>query len=102
MPSSACKTCALRSEEHTSELPSHDNLVCRLLLAKKKVELRGAIENRFILGNALQGVYSACRAFRAPAFRRGRRCARPLHSTVFFFLRIRRPRRPPPFPYRCP
>src|SRR3954467_3481422 len=34
MPSSACKTCALRSEEHTSELQSHDNLVCRLLLEK--------------------------------------------------------------------
>src|SRR3954463_5532703 len=30
--------CALpiRSEEHTSELQSHDNLVCRLLLEKKK------------------------------------------------------------------
>src|SRR5215204_7401989 len=25
-----------RSEEHTSELPSHSDLVCRLLLAKKK------------------------------------------------------------------
>src|SRR3954462_11955674 len=35
MPSSACKKCA-RSEEHTSELQSHDNLVCRLLLGKKK------------------------------------------------------------------
>src|SRR3954464_48400 len=34
MPSSAFKTCALRSEEHTSELQSHDNLVCRLLLEK--------------------------------------------------------------------
>src|SRR3954466_3799460 len=33
MPSSAVKTCA-RSEEHTSELQSHDNLVCRLLLEK--------------------------------------------------------------------
>src|SRR4051795_10156856 len=32
MPSSACKTCALRSEEHTSELQSHSHLVCRLLL----------------------------------------------------------------------
>src|SRR3954466_12555382 len=30
------QTCALRSEEHTSELQSHDNLVCRLLLAKNK------------------------------------------------------------------
>src|SRR5207237_10080908 len=28
--------CLLRSEEHTSELQSHLNLVCRLLLEKKK------------------------------------------------------------------
>src|SRR3954463_13255714 len=35
MPSSGCKKSA-RSEEHTSELQSHDNLVCRLLLEKKK------------------------------------------------------------------
>src|SRR5947207_12286694 len=28
-----------RSEEHTSELQSHSDLVCRLLLEKKKVEL---------------------------------------------------------------
>src|SRR5690606_42057096 len=29
---------AIRSEEHTSELQSRENLVCRLLLEKKKVE----------------------------------------------------------------
>src|SRR4051812_49594106 len=29
---------AIRSEEHTSELQSHVNLVCRLLLEKKKTE----------------------------------------------------------------
>src|SRR2546430_4093974 len=29
---------ALRSEEHTSELQSQSNLVCRLLLEKKKTE----------------------------------------------------------------
>src|SRR3954463_14471261 len=34
MPSSGVQKCA-RSEEHTSELQSHDNLVCRLLLEKK-------------------------------------------------------------------
>src|SRR5260370_27388064 len=28
-----------RSEEHTSELQSHLNLVCRLLLEKKKIKL---------------------------------------------------------------
>src|SRR3954465_10764989 len=36
MPSSGLKKSALRSEEHTSELQSHDNLVSRLLLEKKK------------------------------------------------------------------
>src|SRR5690242_20772756 len=30
----------LRSEEHTSELQSHVNLVCRLLLEKKKKEIK--------------------------------------------------------------
>src|SRR5438046_9991192 len=31
-----CRTCRSRSEEHTSELQSLTNLVCRLLLEKKK------------------------------------------------------------------
>src|SRR5436309_8085399 len=30
------RSCFLRSEEHTSELQSRENLVCRLLLEKKK------------------------------------------------------------------
>src|SRR5438132_10302616 len=30
----------LRSEEHTSELQSHSDLVCRLLLEKKKKKLK--------------------------------------------------------------
>src|SRR2546430_11953729 len=30
---------AVRSEEHTSELQSQSNLVCRLLLEKKKIHL---------------------------------------------------------------
>src|SRR5260370_29359050 len=46
-PASARQACARgrsrcassRSEEHTSELQSHLNLVCRLLLEKKKPEL---------------------------------------------------------------
>src|SRR3954462_10320180 len=39
MPSSVSRdqTCA-RSEEHTSELQSHDKLVCRLLLVKKNAK----------------------------------------------------------------
>src|SRR5438477_7535701 len=35
-PEHASLDAALRSEEHTSELQSHVNLVCRLLLEKKK------------------------------------------------------------------
>src|SRR2546430_7404571 len=30
------RNCSMRSEEHTSELQSQSNLVCRLLLEKKK------------------------------------------------------------------
>src|SRR2546430_8444677 len=33
-----CAGCSARSEEHTSELQSQSNLVCRLLLEKKKRE----------------------------------------------------------------
>src|SRR5260370_20798308 len=34
-----------RSEEHTSELQSHLNLVCRLLLEKKKLTTYASIKN---------------------------------------------------------
>src|SRR5690242_20759597 len=40
-----------RSEEHTSELQSHVNLVCRLLLEKKKKEKKSVI-----LGNRIMVV----------------------------------------------
>src|SRR5260221_10069828 len=42
---------ALRSEEHTSELQSHSDLVCRLLLEKKKTRTRllGRSSSRFYL-----------------------------------------------------
>src|SRR5260221_4051223 len=36
VPSAAAAASAPRSEEHTSELQSHSDLVCRLLLEKKK------------------------------------------------------------------
>src|SRR5260370_24913623 len=43
-PSSSAKATARRSEEHTSELQSHLNLVCRLLLEKKKlVKMKGTV-----------------------------------------------------------
>src|SRR5690606_39637971 len=36
-PTVACRPPHPRSEEHTSELQSRENLVCRLLLEKKKI-----------------------------------------------------------------
>src|SRR5205085_4380334 len=36
----------LRSEEHTSELQSQSNLVCRLLLEKKKKKIREIADQR--------------------------------------------------------
>src|SRR5260221_14546339 len=36
---------AHRSEEHTSELQSHSDLVCRLLLEKKKIKMSLAIKS---------------------------------------------------------
>src|SRR5438132_8830822 len=35
-----------RSEEHTSELQSHSDLVCRLLLEKKKNKVRNITEEK--------------------------------------------------------
>src|SRR2546430_13581078 len=39
-PRLSTRTQSLRSEEHTSELQSQSNLVCRLLLEKKKKQNR--------------------------------------------------------------
>src|SRR5438034_7095180 len=36
-----------RSEEHTSELQSHSDLVCRLLLEKKKIKTLLMVRQRF-------------------------------------------------------
>src|SRR5260370_7290456 len=46
-----------RSEEHTSELQSHLNLVCRLLLEKKKKKtptLHSSIKHHYILYSLTQ------------------------------------------------
>src|SRR5260221_9325586 len=39
-----------RSEEHTSELQSHSDLVCRLLLEKKKKQKHGRSRLRILRG----------------------------------------------------
>src|SRR6266511_2556752 len=44
----------VRSEEHSSELQSRENLVCRLLLEKKNVQPVEAVTPRFILAGAAE------------------------------------------------
>src|SRR5438270_9738799 len=46
-----------RSEEHTSELQSQSNLVCRLLLEKKNPDARGANHRSL---DALPGLHRHC------------------------------------------
>src|SRR3954464_14933034 len=95
MPSSACQTCALRSEEHTSELQSHDNLVCRLLLAK-----RFRVHQQFAAMSFLPTLLSARVAgFVARDAGYSSRSASPSQDARFFFLMIRRPPRSTLFPY---
>src|SRR6516162_10016121 len=88
-----------RSEEHTSELQSPCNLVCRLLLEKKKnISVRMVSpgktgrENRASMLLGRSGPYSAHSRRMAPV---------PLPKLIlsFFFLMIRRPPRSTLFPY---
>src|SRR5438270_133441 len=78
-----------RSEEHTSELQSQSNLVCRLLLEKKKKkkfsQQRGEYEHR----HGMTAIRSLSRYRRSSA------------SLILFvfFLMIRRPPRSTLFPY---
>src|SRR3954463_16520039 len=88
MPSSGVQTCA-RSEEHTSELQSHDNLVCRLLLEKKTPQPRSLPEHAARMGKP-ERVGRAQRA--APAHTSatgdpdgGSRPHRQPHDSFFFF-----------------
>src|SRR3954463_8739753 len=90
-----------RSEEHTSELQSHDNLVCRLLLEKKKDYTEARPKTLRVSNPTRAGsMYSP-----TPARLRVRPLAAVLSppSAVsrlsFFFLRIRRPPRSTLFPY---
>src|SRR5438034_4364394 len=50
--------CCARSEEHTSELQSHSDLVCRLLLEKKKAD----VACTFAANRALGSIVLAVRA----------------------------------------
>src|SRR5277367_3777337 len=91
-----------RSEEHTSELQSHHDLVCRLLLEKKNTCMTRTAPSTSACFRARSysvwacssaaSVHRACSITRAGATR-GRWCC------LFFFLMIRRPPRSTLFPY---
>src|SRR4029434_9084813 len=86
-----------RSEEHTSELQSHLNFVCRLLLEKKKSHIYIPSTPYFHL---------TC-SVRARPVRLDNKCSAPhrhhpmipRHIYCLFFLMIRRPPRSTLFPY---
>src|SRR5476649_2589265 len=81
------QSAASRSEEHTSELQSHSDLVCRLLLEKKKLELAQRSLSKNNLTNRIQ------------VARDGAEALDFLFFEFFFFLMIRRPPRSTLFPY---
>src|SRR3954462_15141078 len=81
----------VRSEEHTSELQSHDKLVCRLRLEKKKGD-RG--DGRL---NAEHGLRH--RGVSLLVGREYREVEAEIDVQRCFFLMIRRPPRSPLFPY---
>src|SRR5215204_5788193 len=57
-------TITFRSEEHTSELQSHSDIVCRLLLEKNKKAYSTCIpSSRSSSGISAEAFLSCCRAF---------------------------------------
>src|SRR3954467_6589420 len=86
------QTCA-RSEEHTSELQSHDNLVCRLLLEKKQTSALGVMKNSAggPSHTTTRTHFSSSTSIAAWSSARMR--------LFFIFLMIRRPPRSTFFPY---
>src|SRR6202051_1787571 len=91
-----------RSEEHTSELQSHEHLVCRLLLEKKKTALSLARELPSLSSVLWRGISHEHAA--VPHMLYMRLALSPdgttaIARTLVFFLMIRRPPRSTLFPY---
>src|SRR5262249_38806500 len=86
---------AVRSEEHTSELQSLTNLVCRLLLEKKKK--RHKSDNKRHKLERADNVSSTPLPLHTPSILYN--IHSPFLSFLFFFLMIRRPPRSTLFPY---
>src|SRR6266571_4371559 len=91
-----------RSEEHTSELQSHVNLVCRLLLEKKKMDATwtdDAVTVSLQLEDAVIVVGCDVVDLLFPFVSRYHPQSADLRVSFFFFLMIRRPPRSTLFPY---
>src|SRR6266481_6424191 len=87
-----------RSEEHTSELQSQSNLVCRLLLEKKKIRRMGAGPARSGAGGAVLARRAGCGRLSLPGAGRVSLGHRG-ETQGFFVSMIRRPPRSTLFPY---
>src|SRR6266536_2470664 len=86
-----------RSEEHTSELQSRVDLVCRLLLEKKKNRHSASACSWCWTMPARKGRWSRLCSLSPPAAVSP--CCSCSPSRLFFFLMIRRPPRSTLFPY---
>src|SRR3954464_11818843 len=103
-PPRSWSTARARSEEHTSELQSHDNLVCRLLLEKKQLHQSPPLPpfprsrpRRAHSPHA--GGVSRCRAAGGADAKHG---LSPVRILRFFFFKYAAPHQFPPFPPRPP
>src|ERR1022692_3976183 len=91
-----------RSEEHTSELQSPCNLVCRLLLEKKKKKKRlhrQKTPRQRVYTTAVHDSCPRCAAYFLQVCTYGAVSALLFFFFFFFFLMIRRPPRSTLFPY---
>src|SRR6266567_3845829 len=103
IPTRRRRSCRGRSEEHTSELQSQSNLVCRLLLEKKKRMTKGKVkcfndtnEYVFIEQDGGEDVLVHFSAIQMDGFKT---LDEGQAVEFVFFLMIRRPPRSTLFPY---
>src|SRR6266704_2293069 len=102
MAPAANSSSRMRSEEHTSELQSRFDLVCRLLLEKKKHRLPFLYDRTTNLAHTRIDIAHLVLAFDLDAEMIEPRSFAPRRDReihVFFFLMIRRPPGSTLFPY---
>src|SRR3982750_345242 len=100
VPTTTSSTTCARSEEHTSELQSRSDLVCRLLLEKKEDAALDLRRRAPADSHPVRRV-AGTRAHPRPPLRGPIppvTACRILRGSLFFFFKGRGPRRIPPFP----